>query len=150
MFLLRIRILLSTVCAAAVLVGCGAISLFSGCALSPHVAKEMSREECADTEWQEVGLHDGRSGTPHGAEFNRYVSECSKYSENLNSEKAAYARGLEEGYVVYCHKVNAEQMGVLGSVFHDEFCSQAERDSLVRAYHKGLARAKTSPRSKVN
>jgi hypothetical protein len=110
----------------------------------------MTKEECADTEWQEVGLRDGRSGTPRSQEYQHYLNQCSKLSASLDGEKSAYARGLEEGFVVYCHTLNAEQVGLLGNAFHEEYCQPGDRSALMHAYRKGLARAKTSVKSRVN
>jgi hypothetical protein len=141
MFLLRISVLLVLVAGWAGLLGC---ALQTASRLSPG---GFSAEQCQDIEWQETGLRDGRAGDPYSSEFTRLVEGCAPFG-TLESERAAYARGLEEGYVVYCHASNAERLGLAGEKFHETFCASGERESLIRAHKKGLARSGASSKPK--
>ncbi len=113
--------------------------MFAGCAIGP-LSRPLTKETCVDGEWQEVGLRDGRNGTPESRDYQRFVKECAQFSSDLSGEKAAYRRGLEEGFVVYCHVKNAERIGEAGQRFHEMNCPAGERQALMQAYRRGQIR----------
>lgn len=64
-----------------------ALLLFAGCA-------SLSRTQCLEGDWYEIGLSDGKSGV-ESEQFNVYVDTCAKY--DVVPDFAKYSEGRTKG-----------------------------------------------------
>ncbi len=80
------------------------IVAFSGCAT-------LSKNECLEADWFEIGRRDGAMGKPR-ALFQQHRDACLKHSISPNRD--AYYEGRDEGLKFYCTKDNGFKQGRLG------------------------------------
>lgn len=80
------------------------ILAFSGCAT-------LSKNECLEADWFEIGRRDGTMGKPR-ALFQQHRDACLKHSVNPNRD--AYYEGRDEGLKFYCTEDNGFKQGRLG------------------------------------
>ena len=76
----------------------------SGCAT-------LSREECTQGSWYDLGLEDGRSGNTY-KRLGNHQKACSEYGIVLDSDQ--YSKGRKQGLKDYCTLDNAIDMGLKG------------------------------------
>jgi hypothetical protein len=81
--------------------------LLSGCAT-------LSKNECLEANWFEVGYRDGNMGKPR-AVFQEHVDSCAKHRVKPNRD--AYYKGRHEGLKLYCTKQNGYKLGKLGAKY---------------------------------
>ncbi len=91
----------------------------------------LSREDCIQGAWYDIGLRDGRSGTS----FNRlgqHQKACLEYGIRIDT--AAYNAGREDGLHDYCQLDNAVEMGLSGHRYQS--VCPPEIDRLFRRYNQ--------------
>ena len=79
----------------------------SGCAT-------LSREDCMQGSWFELGLHDGRMGKP----FNRlaqHQKSCLEFNIHIDSKQ--YNAGRKQGLQTFCQLDNAIHIGLKGQLY---------------------------------
>lgn len=71
----------------------------------------LSREECLQGSWFDLGLMDGRSGTTY-TRLGNHQKACLEYGIRLDTKQ--YNAGRERGLEEYCQLDNAIEMGLHG------------------------------------
>ena len=66
--------------------------MFAGCA-------SLSKAQCLEGDWFEIGLSDGESGMD-SARFDEYVDTCAKY--DVVPDFAKYSEGRTKGLEFFC------------------------------------------------
>jgi len=116
------------------------MAAFSGCAT-------LSKNECLEADWFEIGRKDGSMGKPR-ALFQQHRDACLKHSVNPNRD--AYYEGRDEGLKFYCTKDNGFKQGRLGRKYQYVCPPELEPDFLaghvegkeVRQYDSKIASLK--------
>ncbi len=96
------------------------IVAFTGCAT-------LSKNECLEADWFEIGRRDGTMGKPR-ALFQQHRDACLKHSINPNRD--AYYEGREEGLKFYCTEDNGFKQGRLGRKYQYVCPPELEPDFL--------------------
>ena len=101
--------------------------VLSGCA-------SISKQECANANWEAIGFRDGTNGKP-SSRFNAHQKACAKHGFNANLARYmdGHHRGLEE---VYCKPKNGYQFGLRGAGYGGVCPSDLEQQFLP-AYNYG-------------
>jgi hypothetical protein len=99
---------------------------FSGCAT-------LSKNECLEADWFEIGRRDGIMGKPR-ALFQRHTDACLKHG--VNPDRDGYYEGREEGLKFYCTEDNGFKQGRLGNEYQYVCPPEFEPDFLA-GYVKG-------------
>ena len=71
----------------------------------------LSREECVQGSWYDLGLMDGRAGTTY-KRLGNHQKACSEYGISLDHDE--YKAGRTQGLDDYCQLDNAIEMGLKG------------------------------------
>lgn len=101
--------------------------LLAGCAT-------MSKNECLEADWYQIGYRDGRAGLPR-AQFQRHGDAC--LDHGIRPERSAYYRGREEGLRGYCTEQNGFELGKRGIAYRG-VCPPELEAAFRTAYHSGL------------
>lgn len=101
--------------------------LLSGCAT-------LSRNECLQADWYEVGRRDGSIGKPR-AIFQEHVESCVEHG--VKADREAYYAGREEGIQFYCTHDNGFNLGRRG-VRYRRVCPGGLEPEFLAGYNKGL------------
>jgi hypothetical protein len=96
------------------------IVAFSGCAT-------LSKNECLEADWFEIGRRDGVMGKPR-ALFQQHRDACLKHGVNPNRD--AYYEGRDEGLKFYCTEDNGFKQGRLGRTYQYVCTPELEPDFL--------------------
>jgi hypothetical protein len=83
------------------------MTFFLGCAT-------LSRNECLEADWFEIGYKDGSAGKPRDL-FQKHVNACTKHDVTPNRQ--LYYAGRDEGLRVYCTEDNGFEQGRLGKKY---------------------------------
>ncbi|MGD8662879.1 MAG: DUF2799 domain-containing protein [Desulfobacterales bacterium] len=105
--------------------------LFTGCLLG--CASTLTRHECLEADWYEIGLIDGSEGEPR-AKFQEHAENCLKYDVQVGRE--AYYRGRDQGLRVYCTQDRGFDLGRLGERYNP-ICPQDLEADFLAGYTKG-------------
>jgi len=100
---------------------------FVGCAT-------MSKEECFEADWYQVGYRDGRAGMPR-AQFQRHSEACIEHG--VRPERGAYYRGRDQGIRSYCTEDNGYALGKRGRAYRGACPAELEA-AFLKAYRSGL------------
>ncbi|MGD9365044.1 MAG: DUF2799 domain-containing protein [Desulfobacteraceae bacterium] len=94
----------------------------------------LSKEECANANWDAIGYGDGSHGKSANR-FNIHQKACAEhgYKASFADYKEGHLRGLRE---VFCKPRNGYQLGLKGSGYNNVCPSDAEPRFLA-AYHHG-------------
>ena len=105
------------------------LTLFlSGCAM------HMSQQECANTNWNQLGFNDGTRGAAH-RDLDQDVSDCAKFKINVNAK--AYEDGYQSGLARYCSYNKGRSLGNSGSQ-KSSVCNNGSFPSFQRGYKDGI------------
>jgi hypothetical protein len=83
------------------------IALLSGCAT-------LSRNECLEADWFEIGRKDGMTGEPR-ALFQKHVDACLKHG--ISPNRYDYFAGRDMGLSIYCTENNGFEQGRRGKKY---------------------------------
>lgn len=99
----------------------------SGCA-------SISKNECLNANWEDVGIRDGANGRPE-----EYLIEHSKACAKVAvvPDRGAWSHGREQGLERFCVPYRAYQIGEYGGGFDPAICRNFDQDRLVSAYEHG-------------
>lgn len=86
-------------------------SLLVAAALILSGCSGMSKKDCINADWYNMGLQDGSAGFPV-TQINNYVAMCSDHDVPVN--RTDYQRGHEQGIVQFCQPSNGYQLGLSG------------------------------------
>jgi hypothetical protein len=98
----------------------------SGCAT-------LSKGECVEADWYEIGRHDGLDGKPR-ARLQDHREACSEYGVAPDSQR--YYLGREAGLRVYCTPDGGYQHGRLGHSYQ-RVCKPPYEQAFLERYQLG-------------
>ena len=104
------------------------IGLFLGCASS------LTKNECLEADWYEIGRVDGINGEPR-SKFQEHAEVCTRYDVHVGRE--AYYRGRDQGLKIYCTKDRGFNLGILGKKYNPT-CPK----DMQQKFHDGYIRGK--------
>ncbi len=93
----------------------------------------LSKEECAQGDWYNIGLRDGQ----HGYNPNRiadHAKACAEYG--ARPDNTTYNRGHGDGLKTYCTPENGYQVGVNGGTYN-QVCPANMANAFVKNYRTG-------------
>ena len=102
------------------------VVFFSGCAT-------LSKNECLEADWHELGYRDGSTGKPRSV-FQKHSEACIKH--NVRADREAYYRGRHEGLSVYCTPDSGFSQGRHGRKYNYVCPPDLEPDFLA-GYRRG-------------
>ncbi len=102
--------------------------MFAGCA-------SLSKAQCLEGDWYEIGLSDGESGV-ESDRFNGYVDTCAKYG--VVPDFAKYSEGRTKGLEFFCTRSNGYSEGRQGRVYR-KVCSGASEQLFLEGHSLGYA-----------
>ena len=94
----------------------------------------LSKNECLQADWFEIGRRDGIVGKPR-AVFQEHIEACLEHGVRANRE--AYYAGREEGLRFYCAEDNGFNLGRRGVRYRHVCPANLESDFLT-GYNRGL------------
>jgi hypothetical protein len=100
---------------------------FSGCA-------SLSKSECLNADWQDIGVRDGANGQPEEYLI-RHSTACAKVGVTPDRER--WLAGREQGLERFCTPQRAYQIGEYGGSFDAAICRNFDQERLFDAYNKG-------------
>jgi hypothetical protein len=103
------------------------LSALGGCA-------SLSKSECMNANWEDIGIRDGANGQPEEYLIN-HSTACAKV--NVVPDRGAWLHGRERGLERFCVPHRAYQFGESGSSFEVGICRNFDQDRLQDAYEKG-------------
>jgi hypothetical protein len=102
-----------------------------GCAgLVLASCQTISKEECAVTNWRDLGVRDGQQGFP-ATRIERHSSACAK--AGITVDTTAYLGGRDIGIRSYCTPANGLQVGRSGSNYRNS-CPAELEPAFLRSY----------------
>jgi hypothetical protein len=103
------------------------IGLCAGCAT-------MSKNECLEADWYQIGYRDGAVGTPR-AQLQRHMDACTEHG--IRADRNAYFRGRDEGLRGYCTEESGYEQGKMGRAYRG-VCPPELESAFLNAYRSGL------------
>ena len=107
------------------------LSQLSACAV-------MSKKECLNANWQEIGYRVATDGNPDmPTEFNSREKACAKHG--AIADWFEFSQGHSDGTVDYCQLSNAVDLGVIGrkSTIDDNVCPENDYPGFNDAFFVG-------------
>lgn len=95
----------------------------------------MSETECLSTNWEQVGLEDGKKGVGSFS-ASSYQESCGKY--DVPVDMAAYNQGHVNGVALFCQADNGFELGEQGYKY-TVYCPQAFEEQYAIGYQFYLA-----------
>jgi uncharacterized protein DUF2799 len=99
----------------------------SGCA-------SLSKSECLNANWQDIGVRDGANGQPEEYLI-QHSTACAKVGVAPDRER--WLAGREQGLERFCTPQRAYQIGEYGGGFDAAICRNFDQERLFDAYNKG-------------
>ena len=93
----------------------------------------LSKNECLQVNWYELGWKDGNLGKPRSL-FQEHVDACMKH--NVRAEKADYFRGRDDGLKNFCTYDNGFSHGTYGKKYN-YVCPPDLGSSFLAGFSKG-------------
>ncbi len=109
-----------------ILLGLSLASVFGGCA-------SMSKNQCLQADWYEIGNRDGRRGKPRTL-FQAHYDTCLEHG--VHADRQAYFRGRADGLRAFCTFDNGLALGKEGKTYRQICPPQLETDFLA-GFEKG-------------
>jgi hypothetical protein len=103
------------------------LSSLGGCA-------SLSKSECMNANWEDIGIRDGANGQPEEYLI-QHSTACAKV--HVVPDRGAWLHGREQGLQRFCVPHRAYQAGEYGSNFEVALCRNFDQDRLQDAYEKG-------------
>ena len=101
--------------------------------LLPGCATNLTKNECMEADWYEIGYIDGSNGEPR-SKFQEHAEFCSRYNVHVGRE--AYYRGRDQGLKIYCTKDRGFDLGILGKKYNP-VCPQGPQSEFDTGYTRG-------------
>ena len=106
----------------------GVLASLPGCA-------SLSKNECLNANWEDIGVRDGANGQPEEYLI-QHSKACAKVA--VVPDRGAWLHGREQGLERFCVPYRAYQIGEYGGGFDAGICRNYEPDRLISAYEQGL------------
>jgi len=103
------------------------LASLSGCA-------SLSKSECLNANWEDVGIRDGANGQPEEYLI-QHSTACAKVGVTPDRER--WLSGREQGLERFCTAQRAYQIGEYGGSFDAAICRNYDQERLFDAYNKG-------------
>jgi hypothetical protein len=100
--------------------------VFFGCAT-------LSKNECLQADWYELGYRDGSVGAPRSL-FQNHYDACLEH--NVHADRAAYFEGRDEGLSAYCTYDSGFTQGRAGHIYK-RVCPPELEPGFRAGYNKG-------------
>lgn len=112
-----------------------ALNLLSGVILAAALmgCASLSKNECLQANWYELGWRDGNQGTPRSL-FQKHADACAKHS--VRAEKTEYFRGRDDGLINFCNYDKGFSQGKSGNSYH-YVCPPNLEASFLAGFNKG-------------
>jgi len=104
------------------------VLLLSSCA-------SLSKDECLNADWFDIGFNDGQSGY-RLTRLSNHNEACAEYHIKANGQR--YAQGREQGLKKYCTLDNALQEGLSGKRYRG-VCPNEIEHRFIKEHRKGMA-----------
>jgi len=104
-----------------------ALASLGGCA-------SLSKSECLNANWQDIGIRDGANGQPEEYLI-QHSTACAKV--NVTPDRDRWLAGREQGLERFCTPERAYQIGEYGGGFEPGICRNYDQERLFSAYQKG-------------
>lgn len=108
-------------------------TLIIAATLSLSACASLSKEECLNADWYQIGYQDGTRGNTSGR-FNSHVEACAEYA--VRPERRPYSQGREQGLLQYCQADNGLQEGLNGRGYAN-VCPSHLADAFLDKYRQG-------------
>ena len=92
----------------------------------------LSKGECIEADWYEIGAKDGANGRPT-SRLDDHREACKKHDVSPNREQ--YYMGREEGIQIYCTRKNGFNVGYNGNYYSGACPIDLEQDFLAGFKH---------------
>ena len=103
------------------------LSSLGGCA-------SLSKSECLNADWQDIGIRDGANGRPEEYLI-QHSTACAKVG--VKPDREQWLRGRAQGLERFCQPHRAYALGEGGGAFDAGICRDFDEERLVDAYEKG-------------
>jgi hypothetical protein len=94
----------------------------------------LSKSECMNASWEDIGIRDGANGQPEEYLI-QHSTACAKV--HVVPDRGAWLHGRETGLERFCVPHRAYQLGEYGNGFDSGICRNFDQDRLQDAYDKG-------------
>ena len=75
----------------------------------------LSKEECLNAQWYDIGYSDGTSGAQL-SRLSEHREACSEY--HITPNNSEYKKGREQGLLLYCQAENGLDVGLSGATYY--------------------------------
>jgi len=99
----------------------------SGCA-------SLSKNECLNADWRDIGIRDGANGQPEEYLI-QHSTACAKVG--ITPDRERWLQGRELGLERFCTPQRAYQVGEYGGSFDAAICRNYDQERLFSAYQQG-------------
>lgn len=112
------------------------LHVFTALALlgSLHGCASLSKSECLNADWEDIGIRDGADGRPEEYLI-QHSKACAKVA--VTPDRAAWTRGRDQGLDRFCVPYRAYQLGEYGGGFDAGICRRYDQERLISAYEQG-------------
>lgn len=93
----------------------------------------LSKDECLDADWYQIGLHDGKSGYK-SSRLSEHRKACAEY--HVSPDLTDYTQGRDAGLMSYCTPETGLQAGSNGEDYRG-VCPLETEQAFLRKYHEG-------------
>lgn len=93
----------------------------------------LSKEECAQGDWYNIGLRDGQRGHSP-TRVAEHAKACAEFG--TRPDNAVYTRGHSDGLKTYCTPENGYQVGLNGEVYQ-QVCPANSSPAFLKRYRMG-------------
>jgi len=93
----------------------------------------MSKSQCLQADWYEIGNRDGSLGKPRTL-FQSHYDTCLEYG--VHADRQAYYRGRAEGLQSFCTYDNGLAQGKLGKIYR-QICPPELEPDFLAGFEKG-------------
>jgi hypothetical protein len=94
----------------------------------------LSKSECLNADWQDIGIRDGASGQPEEYLI-QHSTACAKVG--ITPDRERWLMGREQGLERFCTPARAYQIGEYGGSFDAAICRNYDQERLFSAYQQG-------------
>jgi hypothetical protein len=110
-----------------VLAGLALLGSLGGCA-------SLSKSECLNANWEDVGIRDGANGRPEEYLI-QHTTACAKV--NVVPDRGAWSQGRERGLERFCQPQRMYNIGEYGGTLDIGICRNFDQERLSHAYEVG-------------
>ncbi|TFV88439.1 DUF2799 domain-containing protein, partial [Oxalobacteraceae bacterium OM1] len=104
-------------------------------ALAAAGCASLSKDQCLQGDWRQIGYTDGLAGAPAGR-INDHAKACGDYG--VRPDLDAYLRGREQGFQTYCRPYHAFDLGRQGTPHNAAECPESLKPAFYFEYDRGL------------